>query len=217
MDRGKIEEVPIGTCFVSLFNTRKTRDAQQVQKLAERIKRFGFEETRALWVRRLNSKCEVFAGSMRLEAAKLVGVKNVPVVPYVCTDEEMAFLTEYDNENDEYHTPVPVVDVWAEYARLKGLGWTQERIAKAKGLKTHTLVSERLRLHTASDKVKSFVTDKLLTEENLREIVTLSLSDNLSSWLTVSQCWDELAEKAVYDRGKDGSQAPETASERDRG
>ena len=44
------------------------------------------------------------------------------------------FLAEYDNENDEYHTPVSPVDIWAEYARLKSLGWTQQRIAKAKGV-----------------------------------------------------------------------------------
>ena len=85
------------------------------------------------------------------------------------------------------------------YARLKSLlGWTQQRIAKAKGLKSHTLVSERIRLNSLSDKGKKFVTEGKITEENLREIIQLLLSNNLSPWLTTSQAWEELAEKAVF-------------------
>ena len=79
---------------------------------------------------------------MRLEAANLADVSpDIPVIPHKdCSDDEVAFLAEYDNENDEYHTLVSPVDIWAEYARLKSLGWTQQRIAKAKGLKSQGLV-----------------------------------------------------------------------------
>ena len=79
---------------------------------------------------------------MRLEAANLADVSpDIPVTPHKdCSDDEVAFLAEYDNENDEYHTLVSPVDIWAEYARLKSLGWTQQRIAKAKGLKSQGLV-----------------------------------------------------------------------------
>ena len=78
------------------------------------------------------------------------------------------------------------VDTWAEYDRLKQLGWTQERIAKAKGV-SQGLISERIRLASMPDKVKHFITGGQVTEENLREILKLSLSNNLSGWLTTSQ------------------------------
>ena len=78
---------------------------------------------------------------MRLEAANLADVSpDIPVIPHKdCSDDEVAFLAEYDNENDEYHTLVSPVDIWAEYARLKSLGWTQQRIAKAKGVSQATV------------------------------------------------------------------------------
>jgi len=75
------------------------------------------------------------------------------------------------------------VDIWAEYARLKSLGWTQQRIAKAKGV-SQGLVSERLRLHDMTDKVKGFITEGKVSEENLREIIQLLLSDNLHPWIS---------------------------------
>jgi len=39
--KGKPKYVPKELCFHSPFNTRKTRDAKQIKRLAERIKRFG--------------------------------------------------------------------------------------------------------------------------------------------------------------------------------
>jgi len=188
--KGKLKYVPKELCFHSPFNTRKTRDAKQIKRLAERIKKFGFEETRALWVRPVDGKYEVFAGGMRLEAANLTDKPTIPVIPHHdCPDDEIAFLTEFDNENDEYHTPICPVDIWAEYARLRDLGWTQQRIGKAKGVVQNT-VSYRLKFHTVSNKVKEFISKGLLAEFHLMEICQLSAADNLSPWLTTSKVWE---------------------------
>ncbi|MBW1936707.1 MAG: hypothetical protein JRI84_14380 [Deltaproteobacteria bacterium] len=124
-------------------------------------------------------------GGMRLEATNLAGVSpDIPVIPHHdCSDDEVAFLAEYDNENDEYHTPVSPVDIWAEYARLKSLGWTQQRIADAKNV-VRSWVSERLKFHSLSNKVKDFVSKGLLPELILQEICRLSVTDTFSPWLT---------------------------------
>lgn len=55
------------------------------------------------------------------------------------------------------HHPGPVVDIWAEYHRLyHEEGWTQERIAKAKGV-DRTVVTQRLKYHSLPEKVKRWV------------------------------------------------------------
>jgi hypothetical protein len=36
-------------------------------------------------------------------------------------------LADQDNESDEYHVKVPLLDTWASYAALADAGWTQER------------------------------------------------------------------------------------------
>jgi hypothetical protein len=58
-----------------------------------------------------------------------------PVFVYTdLTTEELVRLADLDNENDEYHFPVPLIDVWEEYHRLANNEnpiWTQQRIADA--------------------------------------------------------------------------------------
>ena len=84
--------------------------------------------TRALWVYPENNHYEVFAGGTRLEAAKVAGLEEIPCLLHSSYSiEEISRLADEDNENDEYHEPVGIVDVWAEYYRLnKEEGWTQE-------------------------------------------------------------------------------------------
>lgn len=201
-------DVPIFCLTHSRFNTRKTRVSEDVQMLAERIKRIGFERTRALWVIPAKDGYEVFAGGIRFEAAKLAGLETVPVlVHYDYTEEEIARLSDLDNENDEYHRPVPITDVWAEYARLyEEEGWTQEKIAKVKGVSQKT-VSLRLKLHRLPEKIKRFIHQGLLSEAHLTRISELYLEVYFAPWLTTEQVMLELAEKAVHDKKKNGEKS----------
>ena len=133
----RLLDVPIELCDHSRFNTRKTRAARTSSTvLAERIRRNGFERTRALWAVEIDGRYEVFAGGTRLEAARKAGLATVPVFVHEgLSDEDISRKADEDNENDEYHEPVGVLDVWAECHRLwKEEGWTQERIADSEGM-----------------------------------------------------------------------------------
>lgn len=192
-----IINAPIERVTISAFNPRTTRPEEDVVQLAKRIARNGFEITRALWVYQNGTGYEAFAGGTRLEAARRAGCKTVPVVLHEgLTEEDIVRLAYEDNENDEYHAQVSVVDVWADYAKLKALGWTQERIAEAVGVK-QAMVSYRLKLHEMPDKIKDFITQESLEETHLREIMQLSLELYFSDWLTISQAHEELATVAA--------------------
>ena len=107
-----VDDVPVQSCTHSRFNTRKTRSDQHIETLAERIKRNGFERTRALWAIRVGDVFEVFAGGTRLEAAGKAGLKTVPVFVHEgLTDEQVSRKADEDNENDEYHERVGLLDV----------------------------------------------------------------------------------------------------------
>lgn len=201
-----IKNISIEQLALSEFNPRYTRPDEQINALASRISRNGFEITRALWVYQNGQGFKVFAGGTRLEAAKRAGVKSIPCVIHEGLEEDdIVRLADEDNENDEYHTKVSPVDVWAHYAYLESLGWKQQQIAEAKGLNNHTLVSVRLKLNGLPDEVKNFVTQGFLEEAHLREICSLLLKSHFAPWLTSEQAWIELAEKAVHDKGKNGN------------
>lgn len=203
----RIISVPVAQCHHSRFNTRKVRSAEHIQRLAERIRRNGFETSRALWAVRNCDGYEVFAGGTRLEAVRLLGLETVPIVLYDGINEDVVSrLSDQDNENDEYHAPVSIVDVWAECVRLRDEeGWTQSRIGEVKGNVEPSVISRRQKAHTISDTCKQFVRDGLLHEQHVWTIQAVCVNECLAPWLTTSQAWEEVAAKTVADSGVYGT------------
>jgi ParB/RepB/Spo0J family partition protein len=194
-----IEQIEIDRLQISPFNPRRTRAKDGVTKLAERISRNGYEITRALWAYPVNGHYEVFAGGTRLEAAKLAGLKSVPVVVHDgFTEEQITRLADEDNENDEYHAPVPIVDKWMDYKKLSELGWTQQRIADAKGIKDRTQVAKRLSYAAFPPAVLSeFVKNDFLKESHATEIDRVCNFHNLSPWLDRETAMAEVVESVI--------------------
>ncbi len=197
----------ISQCVLSPLNTRQESPDDAVEKLAERINRYGFEATRAVWAIKNNGKFEVFAGGLRLKAAEKAESK-VSVLEHIgYTEDEIVALSDKDNEDDEYHTRVSPVEVWASYARLRDMGWTQERIADATGVERST-VSRRLKLHgELSDDVKESVRQELIDEGHVREVVELCVDAHLSTWLTTEEARQELIDKAIIQKRKSGGKS----------
>jgi len=205
--------IPTSKCVVSLFNTRQTAPVDSIEKLAERIKRYGFETTRALWAVRKKDTFEIFAGGLRLAGAKKAE-SNVDVLEHIgYSEDEIVALSDKDNEDDEYHTKVSSVDMWASYARLRDIDWTQERIAEAKGIAQNT-VAWRLKLHDeTSTKVKESIRQGLLDEGHLHEIFDLSVNGYLSPWLTTEEARQELIDKTISHISKNDSKSTKAVRE----
>ncbi len=87
------------------------------------------------------------------------------------------------NQNDEYHTPVSVVDVWMDYKRLADSKWTQQRIATAKKV-SQQLVSFRIQCAKLPVKALEFFTNRsFLNERHAIEISRLLTVSNLTPWI----------------------------------
>lgn len=208
-NRVLLTDISPNQCEISKLNTRQSdgRD-ETIVKLAEEMKLHGFEETRALWGYEENGKYEIFAGGRRLSAAKMAGV-NVAVLVYKgYTPDEIVQLSDRDNEYDEYHVPVHWVDDIGSCVRLRNMGWTQERIAKAKGI-SQSHISEMLRiydeiLNNSNIYEKINIRQSSLTLSHLQEILRLSVSDIFSSWLTTDVIRFEFIEKVIHDIQKNG-------------
>jgi ParB/RepB/Spo0J family partition protein len=202
--------LPLTDLQPSRFNARRQRSEAQVTRLAERMQRNGFETSRALWVYPENGHYEVFAGGTRLAAAQQAGLTDVPALVYPADDpERISRLADEDNENDEYHVPVPLPDIWAEYQRLNDEeGWTQEQIGKAKGV-GQASVSRRLKYAAFPQPLQdAFIQHGFLTELHAEELTKLSKLD-MPPWLTRNQALTEIV-ATVLDkhRGSSAGKAP---------
>lgn len=192
-----IKNVPINQLSVSEFNPRYSRNDEDINHLAQRISRNGFEITRALWVYQNGNGYKVFAGGTRLEAAKRAGCKTVPVVLHEgLTEDDIVKLAEEDNENDEYHLKVSPVDMWANYAWLAEQGWDDDRIGKAKNV-SDRMVRFRKKLHRLPDKIKKFGNQGNLSEAHFIEIDKLEIDFQLLGWLTKEDALEELSNSSV--------------------
>lgn len=192
----RIEEVQIEKLVISKFNPRKLRSKEYVDKLAQRINNNGYEITRALWVYSENEHYEVFAGGTRLEASRIANLQKVPVVIHEgFTEEEIVRLADEDNENDEYHEPVPITEVWASYKALSDNGWTQERIAQAKGV-NRALVSQKISYANFPKTIlDEFVKNDFLKEGHASELNKLLNFNNLQPWLTREDAMKEIIDR----------------------
>jgi ParB-like chromosome segregation protein Spo0J/N6-adenosine-specific RNA methylase IME4 len=185
--------VPIARLRLSRFNARTQRAAPHITTLAERIQRNGFEVTRALWVYPVDEHYEVFAGGTRLAAVREAGLADVPVLIHEGYDETaISRLADEDNENDEYHVPVPLPDVWTEYRRLHSQEkWSQREIATAKGVALG-LVNARIAFAGFPAEVLDVFNQGLLKEDHARELDKCSKFEHLTPWLTREQVLTEI-------------------------
>jgi DNA modification methylase len=151
---------------------------------------------------------EVFAGGTRLEAARRAGLTTVPVFVHEgLTDEDVCRKADEDNENDEYHTPVSLLDIWAECYRLwKEEGWTQQQIAEAKRWE-RSVVANRIRLHQFVPRnARRAVLDDKFDEGHCQAFLGVVLDvQHFSPWLTTSQAQTELVDE-VLSRHRGSSQ-----------
>jgi len=192
----RLIELPATGMVISPLNPRRTRPEDEIDLLASRIRQHGYEITRAIWVHEVNEHYEVFAGGTRLEAAKRAGMSLIPSILHEgFSEDEVCKLAELDNENDEYHQPVPIVDVWLSYKALANAGWTQPRIARAKGC-SQSFVSLRLALAKLPEPIlRQFINNEELKERHALEIIKLLTVNNLTPWLTREQAMLEVIKK----------------------
>lgn len=205
--------VPIDKLEISEFNPRKRRSQEDIDKLAKRIVRNGFEITRALWAYQNGDGYKVFAGGTRLEAAKGANLSEVPIILHEgITEDEIVKLADEDNENDEYHIKLNPFEIWEYCAYLSNHEkWSQQKISDVLG-KAQPLISDRINLYhfaMSYPKIRDFITGGEIAERNLRQIMRLSPGDNLSDWLVRQQAWYELACKIVKDKSKNGRKSEE--------
>ena len=191
-------EIPLNQCVIADLSERVTRPQENIDTLAERIKRMGFAKTRTVLCTFKNGRYEVFAGGTRLEACRKLNLPTIPAIIYEgISDEEMVRLSHNDNINDEYHVPVPITDLWAEYCHLnKDLGWTQEKIAKAYDV-PRAMVSYRINLHELPDEIKGYVSRDLITEAQLTELLPLSVDLHFHPWLTTDDVRQKCARELI--------------------
>lgn len=147
---------------------RKKFDQEQMEELAESIKLHGVLQP--LLVQKKDGLYEIIAGERRWRAAKLAGLKEVPVVIRQYTPQESMEVALIENLQREDLNPIEEAKA---YQRLiQEFGLKQEEIA-AKVAKNRTTITNAMRLLKLDEGIQNMVIENAISSGHARALLGL--------------------------------------------
>ena len=148
---------------------RKQFDEDALLELTESVKQYGILQP--LLVSEKKDYYEIIAGERRWRAAKLAGLKEVPVIVEEFSEQELVEISLIENIQRE---DLNAVEEAMAYKRLMDeFHLKQDEIADRVG-KSRTAVTNSMRLLKLSAKVQQMLIDEMITAGHARAILAVS-------------------------------------------
>jgi len=161
-------EVPIEELFPSPLQPRKSFDNASLKSLAASIKECGIIQP--ILARPSEGKYEIVAGERRWKAAKMAGLKTVPVKVINADDLSVMELSLVENLQREDLSPLDTALGVQELINRFSL--TQEQAAKKLGW-SRVAVTNKLRLLNLPQEVLDYLGDGRISEGHARALLAL--------------------------------------------
>ncbi len=159
------EEGKDGTLMVKLSKVepnreqpRKNFDEDSLQELAESLKQFGMLQP--ILVQNRGDYYEIIAGERRWRAAKIAGLKEVPVIVRELTDQEIVEISLIENIQREDLNPIEEAQAYKRL--LTEFHLKQDEVAERVS-KSRTAVTNSMRLLKLCDEVQKMVVDDMIS------------------------------------------------------
>ena len=163
---------------------RKDFDEDALLELADSIKQFGVLQP--LLVQKKNDYYEIIAGERRWRAAKLAGLKEVPVLVREYTEQEVVEISLIENIQRENLNPIE--EAIAFKRLLEEFNLKQDEVAERVS-KSRTAVTNSMRLLKLSDKVQQMIIDDMISTGHARAL--LAIDDPELQYTLANKIFDE--------------------------
>ena len=163
---------------------RQKFDEDALLELAESIKQCGVLQP--LLVQEKDDYYEIIAGERRWRAAKLAGVKKIPVIIKKLTAQEIMEISLIENIQREDLNPIE--EAMAYKRLLTEFNLKQDEVAERVS-KSRTAVTNAMRLLKLNDKVQQMVIDEMLTTGHARAL--LGIDDQEKQYVLAQKIFDE--------------------------
>lgn len=147
---------------------RKQFDEDALLELAESIKQFGVLQP--LVVVKRDKFYEIIAGERRWRAAKLAGIKEIPVLVKDFTEEEIVEVSLIENIQREDLNPIEEAIAYHRLASEFNL--KQDDIA-TKVSKSRSAITNSLRLLQLNEKVQQMVITQMISSGHARTLLAI--------------------------------------------
>ena len=163
---------------------RKNFDEDSLLELAESIKQFGLLQP--ILVQDRKSYYEIIAGERRWRAAKMAGLKEVPVIIKDLTDQEIVEISLIDNIQREDLNPIE--EALAYKRLLTEFHLKQDEVAERVS-KSRTAVTNSMRLLKLCEEVQQMIIDDMISTGHARALI--SIEDAEQQYTIAQKIFDE--------------------------
>jgi len=147
---------------------RKNFDEDSLQELADSIKQFGLLQP--ILVQDRKDYYEIIAGERRWRAAKIAGLKEIPVIIRNYTEQEIVEIALIENIQREDLNPIEEAHAFKKL--LEEFHLKQDEVAERVS-KSRTAVTNSMRLLKLSDSVQQMIIDDMLSTGHARALIPI--------------------------------------------
>lgn len=147
---------------------RKNFDEDALQELADSIKQFGLLQP--ILVQDKGDYYEIIAGERRWRAAKLAGLKEVPVIIRNYSSQEIVEISLIENIQREDLNPIEEAQAYKRL--LTEFNLKQDEVAERVS-KSRTAVTNSMRLLKLCDGVQQMIIDDMLSTGHARALIPI--------------------------------------------
>ena len=183
-DKGQETIVKITKVEPNREQPRKNFDEDALQELADSIKQFGLLQP--ILVQDRKTYYEIIAGERRWRAAKLAGLKEVPVIIRDYTEQEIVEISLIENIQREDLNPIE--EALAYKKLLTEFHLKQDEVAERVS-KSRTAVTNSMRLLKLCDEVQQMIIDDMISTGHARALI--SIEDPEQQYMIAQKVFDE--------------------------
>nr|WP_242861258.1 ParB/RepB/Spo0J family partition protein [Acetivibrio ethanolgignens] len=151
---------------------RKNFDEDALHELAESIKQYGIIQP--LVVQKKGKFYEIIAGERRWRAARLAGLKKVPVIIKDYTEQEIVEISIIENIQREDLNPIE--EALAYQRLIAEFHLKQDEVAERVS-KSRTAVTNSMRLLKLSEKVQEMLIEDIISAGHARALIPIEDED----------------------------------------
>lgn len=163
---------------------RKKFEEDALLELADSIKQFGIIQP--LIVQKRKDYYEIIAGERRWRAAKMAGLKEVPVIVKEYTEQEIVEISLIENIQRENLNPIE--EAMAFKKLLEEFNLKQDEVAERVS-KSRTAVTNSMRLLKLDNKVQQMIVDDMISTGHARAL--LAIDDKELQYDLANRIFDE--------------------------
>lgn len=151
---------------------RKNFDEDALQELSDSIKQYGLLQP--ILVQDRKDHYEIIAGERRWRAAKLAGLKEIPVIIRDYTDQEIMEISLIENIQREDLNPIEEAQAYKRL--LTEFNLKQDEVAERVS-KSRAAVTNSIRLLKLCDEVQQMVIDDMISTGHARTLLAVENKD----------------------------------------